>query len=222
MLTALTLSATLIAPIPLVAAVAIAAAATLPLPASAVATVALAVVALRRGRDDAGAEGVFLHAVAAELRSGAVLRTALVEAAARTPSLELDTWVRRASAGVHLATLGGPLGARLPTSGRSVAAAIEVLADSGGSAATVFSRLAAQADDARVLQRERRAAGAQARLSAAVVAVLPVPVLAWLLARGSLAALTASTSGVVVLTAGVALELVGVAATAVLLRRGRR
>lgn len=182
----------------------------------------LAVFAARRSaRPAVDGESVFLRAVAAELRAGATLRAAMIVAADRAPELELASWVRHAVAGRPLSELVQPLEERLPISGRATAAAIDLLATSGGAAGDVFTRLAAQTDVAIALQRERRTSSAQARLSAAVVAAAPLPVLAWLMVRGTFADLLASGGGIAVLSVGLGLELAGVGVTVWILRRVR-
>jgi len=195
-----------------------------PVPLGAVLVVGSAAVAIRQrpGSGPTDAESIFLREVAAELRAGATLRTATVAAAERAHELDLVGWARHARAGLPMAQLAGPLGRRLPISGRAATAAVEFLTVSGAAAAEVFTRLAAQTDEAIELHRERAVASAQARLSAIVVAAAPLVVLLWLAARGALSQLLATGAGRFVLGAGMGLELAGIAVSMLMLRRSAR
>jgi Flp pilus assembly protein TadB len=164
-------------------------------------------------------ESTFLRAVSAELYAGATLRSALVAAADRAPGLAIGDWARRASAGRPLTGLADVLRTRLPGAGRITAAAIAFASVSGGASHGIFAGLAQAADDARAVQRERSVATAQVRLSALVVAAAPAPVLVWLALRGTFAQLIAMPAGRIVLIVGLGFEVVGVAATVMMLRR---
>jgi Flp pilus assembly protein TadB len=190
------------------------------LPASLAVAVGVA-ISVRRLGGEAGpvAERVFLQAVAAELRAGATLRAALIDAADRVPELGLEGWVRAAVAGQPLTELSGRLRDHLAVTGRATAAAVEFAANAGGATPALFAGLAQQADDAIALRRERAAASAQARLSAAVVAGAPMVVLGWLGAQGGLETLLSDGPGRVLLGVGGALELIGVVVTVVMLTR---
>jgi Flp pilus assembly protein TadB len=222
--TGLIIAGALAARVPVIVVAILAAVLFAPMPLVVIGFVCLAPVVWRRGRSRtrAHAESVFLRGVAAELRAGATLRMAMGAAADRTPELELSEWVRAAAAGWPLAELSMGLRRTLPVSGRAAAAAVEFASGSGGSASEVFSSLAAQTDEAIALDRERRLASSQARLSALVVGGAPLPVLGWLLARGTLADLLASRAGVLLLGAGLALVAIGTGITVFQIRRAAR
>jgi Flp pilus assembly protein TadB len=164
-------------------------------------------------------ESTFLRAVSAELHAGATLRTALIAATDRAPDLDLGVWARRATAGRPLAVLAEELRHRLPEAGRTTAAAITFASVSGGASHGIFAGLAQAADEARAVHRERSLATAQVRFSALVVAAAPIPVLVWLALEGTFGALIAMPAGQVVLVLGIGFEVVGIAATALMLRR---
>lgn len=178
----------------------------------------------RRGnRGVAGAEATFLHGVAAELRAGAGLRGALESAAGRAPELSLGSVVRRAVTGRPLPEVAAELAAALPGNGRLAAAAVRTAGATGGRVADVFDGLALMALEEAELARERRVATAQARLSAMIVAGLPVLFLAVLVVTGRLELLSgAGAAGMALLTAGLTLLAVGVIAIWMMIRRAER
>ncbi len=89
--------------------------------------------------------------------------------------------------------------------------------------ADVFDGLALMALEEAELARERRVATAQARLSAMIVAGLPLVFLAVLAVTGRMELLWgAGTAGVALLTGGLALVAVGVIAIWVMIRRAER
>lgn len=186
----------------------------------------LAVAVIRRGRNDGtdpADEAVFHAAVAAELRAGGSLRMALVNAAGRVPGLGLDRAVRHLGVGAPLWSVASDMSRQLPVSAPLLRPAVAVAASAGGSAATVFDALAGRARTELEAQRELRAATAQARLSAWVVGGMPVVAVGYGIATGRIQALIRTGSiGVVVMTVGLALLLVGLAAVVVLVRRGAR
>lgn len=175
---------------------------------------------LRSQRGTASDETVFLQAVAAELRSGAGLRVALAEAAGRVPGMRLDAVARAAWAGHPISEVAGALGARLPRFGHLASAAIRVGAHTGGRLADTFDGLALIAADDVELAGERRAATADARLSAWIVGGIPFAYLVYALASGRVTALVRfGAVGWMVLTVGSALLLTGVTAIVVMVRR---
>jgi tight adherence protein B len=113
-----------------------------------------------------------LSAIAAGLRVGASLRTAIADATGDSGS-PLDA-VR------HLAVTGAPIGAvaraleGLPFSGPRVAAAVRVAAAAGGRSADVFGRLSDRVVEEAELRRERRILTTQVRMSALIIGGLPV------------------------------------------------
>lgn len=166
-------------------------------------------------------EAAWLRSLAAELGAGATLRAALAAAAVDIPRLQRV--VRLAAGGSPLGEVAGLVAVALPTTGRSAAAAIDIVARSGGRAAAVFAELAAQADAKAELAAERRAATAQARLSAMVVGALPLAALAVLVVTGRAAALLGGGGlGSLILFAGTGLQLLGLAAVVAMVRRAAR
>ncbi len=180
--------------------------------------------ALRRGTFGvAGAEAAFLHGVAAELRAGAGLRGALEGAAGRAPELPLGSVARQAATGRPLPEVAAELAAALPGNGRLAAAAVRTAGLTGGRVADVFDGLALMALEEAELARERRVATAQARLSAMIVAGLPVLFLGVLAATGRMELLSgAGAAGLALLTAGLGLLAAGVVAIWLMIRRAER
>jgi len=178
---------------------------------------------LRRDKGPGPAdEADFLRGVAAELAGGASLRSAVVAAADRTPALDLRKAVRLARAGLPADRIGRELAAGLPSNGRAAASAFRLAAATGGGAAGIMTTLAARADDIGVLERERRALTAQARLSAWIVGGAPPAFLVVLALTGRLGGLLGDPLGRVVLGVGLALELAGAAAVVLMVRRSTR
>lgn len=182
-----------------------------------------AIAALRgRAAPSVDTESALLGALAAELRGGAALRSALAAAAGRVPSPAMDRVVRLALAGAPMERVAMGLSAALPLVGAIAAPALEIAATSGGRAATVFATLAERSAVMVEIERERKALSAQARLSAFVVGGLPCVVLAVLVASGRLSAvLESGTVGAVSIAAGSVLLLVGAGAVVVMTRRLR-
>jgi len=191
--------------------------------------VALGVVAvlgvgarLRRGpggnRTD---EAVYHGAVAAELRRGASLRTAMVHAGSRVPGLDIGHVGRLLRTGQPISVVAAALQPALPLTGRLAMPAITLAAESGGRAAAVFDRLASRALADAEAARERHAATAQARLSAWIVGGLPVGAVVVAAASGRLGRVAATgTLGLAVLVIGMVLVGLGLATVVILVRRG--
>ncbi len=187
--------------------------------AAAVAVAVLAGAVRRPAARTIDLEARFLLALAAELRTGAAWRSALVAAAARVPGLSLGAAAARARAGRPADQVGAALRRGLPDLGRPAAAALGLVATAGAPAAAVFGTLAGQAAERAAERRDRAAATAQARLSAALVGGAPVVLAALLLASGRAGpALAAGPAGAVLLGLGAALLLAGGAAVLLLLR----
>lgn len=173
-----------------------------------------------RQHGGAETEAVWCAAMAAELRAGASIRSALDAASDRVPDPELAEIGRLAKAGVPVERLAERIGAALPKVRHLAGPAVRIAAEAGGAAAGVFGRLAVRSLEHTETERERRVATAQVRLSAWVVGSIPVVVIAALVATGRAAALVAAGPiGVGALIAGVALMLLGVAAVWTMSRR---
>jgi len=183
------------------------------------------VAALRRrpARVPPDDEATLFRAMAAELRSGASLRSALEEAAHRVPQIELGRPVRLAAAGMPMTEVAETVEAQLPANGRLAAAAFRLSDWSGARVADTFEGLAERAAATAELARERKAATAQARLSALIVGVAPIIFTVLLVATGRGAGLVAYGGlGWLVLGVGLGLEVIGLVVVAVIVRRAER
>jgi tight adherence protein B len=177
----------------------------------------------RSGRVTPDAEATFFRALAAELRSGASLRGAIGSAAQRVPSIPLDRTARLAAAGVPMSEIAAAVERRFPENGVLAAAAFRLSDWSGARVAEAFDGLADRAAGAAEMARERRAATAQARLSALIVGAAPLLFTALLLATGrGNGFVSHGHLGWLVLGAGLALETLGLVAVAVIVRRAER
>lgn len=168
-------------------------------------------------------EATLFRAMAAELRSGASLRDSLAEAAQRVPRIRLDRPVRFAAAGMPMIEIAEAVERQLPKNGRIAAAAFRLSDQSGARVADAFDELAERAAATAELARERRAATAQARLSAVIVGVAPLVFTVLLMATGRGAGLVAHGGiGLLVLGVGLGLETLGLTAVAAIVRRAER
>lgn len=165
----------------------------------------------------------FFGVINAELNAGASVRMAL-EAACRSvddPILKLVG--RRVTDGAPISELRGGLRQALPINGRHAAFVLGVATETGGSASKTFAKLALRASRAYELDRERRSLTAQARLSAVVVAAVPIVALALLFSSGHAGVLLDSGSaGLIVVAVGLSLIGAGLGALLVMMRGGPR
>ena len=183
----------------------------------------VAAVRRRRARITADDEATYFRALSAELKAGASLRGALGEAADRVPGLTLDRAVRLAAAGIPMGEIADAVEGEFPENGRLAAAAFRLSDWSGAQVADTFAGLADRASTSAELARERKAATAQARMSAIVIGTAPVAFAALLLASGRGSGLMAhGTVGVFILGTGLTLEVVGLLAVALIVRRADR
>jgi tight adherence protein B len=183
------------------------------------------VTALRRRttRTAPDDEATLFRAMAAELRSGASLRSALTEASHRVPQMELDRSVRCAAAGMPMTDVAEAIEMQLPGNGRLAAAAFRLSDWSGARVADTFEGLAEKAAATAEMARERKAATAQARLSALIVGVAPLVFTLILVATGRGAGLVAHGGlGWLVLGMGLGLETAGLIIVAAIVRRAER
>lgn len=168
-------------------------------------------------------EATLFRAMAAELRSGASLRSALAEAAHRVPRLPLDGPVRYAAAGAPMAEIAEAVEAELPENGRMAAAAFRLSDWSGARVADTFDGLAERAAATAELARERRVATAQGRLSALVVGIAPLAFTVLLVATGRGAGLVSHGGlGWLVLGVGLGLEMLGLLTVALIVWRAEQ
>ena len=182
----------------------------------------LAARARQPARPGPDTEAVYLAAVAAELRAGAALRRALIDATGRAPGLDLESVVRSADAGRPLDEVGILLGRALPANGRMAAAAVRIGGATGAAAAGAFAALAVRAGEAAEMARDRRVTTAQARLSAALVGLVPSGFAVLLFGTGVEDFTAAGTAGVALAAVGFVLEAAGLAAVWLMIRRAER
>jgi tight adherence protein B len=156
----------------------------------------------------------FVEFIAAQLRSGHTVPTALEAAGDRPGPLGGDA--RRLHQRLVLgATLPDALawwaGERGSEPAAAVAGALAVAAETGGAAATALDGLARSVRDALGARAEAAALSAQARLSAAVVGVAPIAYLVFAAATDPRAAATfvSTSTGRVCLVLGLALDAIG-------------
>ena len=177
----------------------------------------------RRSRVSPDDEATYFRALSAELKAGASLRGALGEALERVPALSLDHAVRFAAAGAPMTEVADVVEAELPENGRLAGAAFRLSDWSGAQVADTFAGLAERASTSAELARERRAATAQARMSAIVIGVAPVAFAGLLLATGRGSGLVDhGVIGLVVLGGGLTLEALGLMLVALIIRRAER
>ncbi len=142
-----------------------------------------------------------LSSIHAELAAGASLRQAIAVAGDGRSDL---------AEARHLAIGGAPIGAVAAAldAGPRLAAAIDVAARSGGRAGAVFLRLADRAAADAELVRQQRVLTTQARLSALIVAGMPV---LWMVLGGfqRIVSLFAGGAGMLAIV-GITMELLGV------------
>lgn len=177
----------------------------------------------RRHRVTPDDEATYFRALSAELRAGASLRGALGEAVDRVPALSLDRAVRYAAAGAPMTEIADIVEVQFPENGRLAGAAFRLSDWSGAQVADTFAGLADRASASAELARERRAATAQARMSAIVIGIAPVAFAALLLATGRGAGLVDhGWIGLLILGAGLTLEVLGLLVVALIIRRADR
>lgn len=186
------------------------------LAAAAIATAPPVVWKANRGRRAARYEAalpVALEAVARSLRSGAVLKGALEEAAATNGVLGADLLdVVRSAGVVGLAAALEEWRDRRPLAGvRLAVAALSLGVETGGAQARAVDGVATTLRQRLAVAAEARALAAQARASAAVIAVAPLAFSALASSTDPRVAafLFRSGAGVAVLAAGLLLDALG-------------
>ena len=116
----------------------------------------------------------FHQSVAAELRAGASLRSALSRATDAVPELGMRRLARASEAGLPMPYLQAVMRECLPETGPATAAALSILEETGGHAISTFEGLALVAQDAATVDRDRRVSTAQVRASATLVGGIPL------------------------------------------------
>lgn len=154
-------------------------------------------------------EAQLFSGIVTELQSGASPRGALAAAAARLNRSDLDRMGRLALAGLPFTDIAAALDAAGFASTR-VGAALEIVDLTGGRAADVFATLRDRARAMVDLEREKRALTAQVRISAVVVALLPLAMLTFHLLGGTLGRMiTSGPAGRAVAATGVVMQVAG-------------
>lgn len=189
-------------------------------PVGAVVFVAGALIALRanRHRRDHNIEAQlpgFLEAIARGLRTGLQLGPATVEAASSTPPPlhdEVAPLAAELRRGLRSTDVFDRWARRHPDSGAGLAAAAMAFAASaGGARARAIDGVAATLRDRTALNLEVRSLTSQARVSAMMIAALPAGFM--LVSAGvgddALGFLLTTRLGLVIFTAGVALDVIG-------------
>ncbi len=156
----------------------------------------------------------YFDAVAGELRRGAALRQAL---AIPVPETRL---ARLALTGQPIELAAIEVRTMFALDDELATAGIRLASRSGAPAGPLFSRLGERLRSAEQLARDRKALTAQARLSAAVIGLLPAAPAVIMLASGGGRLLEPGPSRSVVLL-GLALQLLGVLVIIGLLRADR-
>ncbi|HEY5579314.1 MAG TPA: type II secretion system F family protein [Acidimicrobiia bacterium] len=220
MLTAVTLASGLAAGVPIALLAAMLLAANEPRLGAAMAIVLVIAGRRQTAVPPAVAEGTYLQAISAELRTGSSLRVALAQAVHRVPELPLIRLARLAAAGRPVPELQRELRSALPHTGIPVASALAVLDETGGRAASVFEGLALQAYEEASLHRETRVASAQTRLSGLIVGGLPVGFIAFTVVRGRMGSLIETAPALLV--AGGLMLVLGAGAMLLMLRNASR
>jgi len=151
----------------------------------------------------------FLEGMAAELRSGASLRSAISDAAERT-DLDLNQVVRMADAGRPMEDVADRLAEQLPVNGAVAGPALRLASSAGSSVAGVFDALALRAAEASEEERERKTSTAQARLSAWLVGGAPAAVGIVVFALGG-SAIGGGPAAKTVALVGIGLQVAGAA-----------
>lgn len=166
-----------------------------------------------------------LEAISRSLRSGASLPGALEEAAAAAPPAlghELARMARELSLGRSATeSLNGFLQRQPSADVRLATAALGLAVEAGGARSRALDGLAQSIRDRQALRVEVRALASQARMSAVVMAVLPIGFLAATAVSDEEVArlLTSTRLGALCLGAGIGLDLVGLCWMQTMVRR---
>ena len=157
----------------------------------------------------------FVDLVAARLRSGHTVATALADAATHRDVVapDVDRVLRRVDLGEPLAdALAWWADDRRHDAVRAVAGSLAVAATTGGAAADALEGLARSLRDQLGARAEAAALSSQARMSAVVVGAAPVAYVAFASAvdPSAASALVTTPTGRVCLVAGLGLDLLGV------------
>ena len=163
------------------------------------------------------AEARFYQSLLTELQSGIGIRSALSSAIEGFDDLDLSAADRRLQTGSAMTSVMDALSPSLRHTGDLARAALELGAETGGDLRPVVGDLVVAATELDSVEREVKVQTAQARLSAALVGLLPVAVAVILMvARGGL---PTEAVGRTLVLAGLAFQVVGLSIVAWMLRR---
>lgn len=215
----LVLAVALVAGAPVTGVVAVAATMYAPVPT----LVALVLLAVRGriGTKPVDERVALLSAMSADLRAGRSLRHALVTAAGTDPTVGFGAVGRLAGLGSPFPTVVERLEADFGAHAPLVGAGLRLVDRTGAAGAEILDQAAMLIEDDLELAREVRAGSAPARVSAAVIGLAPVALVAWQLADGSLARAVAVPGGGLVVGLGGALLGAGIGVVFWLARRTR-
>lgn len=161
---------------------------------------------------------LFCDGVAAELRAGSTLRSALAAASAAVSAIRVE---RLCSEGAPMAEIARAARAEFPEIGPEVAAVVERAATLGSPISALFEEIGGLALAEVQVAQEVRSATAPARMTAAVLLLAPVAALAWMAGRGGIGSLLEAPAQRLATLVGLALVLLGLFVAIVLLRRRR-
>jgi tight adherence protein B len=191
-----------------------------PLPTT-VAAILAGIVVVRRRRPSGDGRLAVLAGLAAELRAGSSLRSALWATLGTDPRTAWGRAGRLARLGRPMAEVADHVAAPFGRHGPLVAAALRAASTYGGSGVAVLDAVVSQLRDDLEQDRELRSAVAPARTSALVVAVAPLVLLAWQMGDGALGRALALPGGAVLVGLGLGLVVVGVGVLLLMARRRR-
>lgn len=172
-------------------------------------------VSKRIGRNGLVEPAAYFDAVASELRRGASLRIAL---ASPLPDSRLS---RLAVTGQPLALVVAELDAAVGGVDDLLVPGVLLAGRTGSPAASLFVQLADRARVAGQMRRLRRTLTAQARLSAAIVGLIPLAIGVLLLAADSFGAITSPGPARFVVLTGLAMQCIGLLVIVLILRANR-
>jgi hypothetical protein len=174
-----------------------------------------------RSRPGPVSDASVLVRLATDVRSGSSMRLALESLDSLGPGF--GRLAERARGGRPMGELVDELGRVLGPLGPTIAAALSVAHEAGGSPAAMLEELAGQVLELEMTAAERRSAMAPAMLQATALGGVPVIVLVWSVASGRAARIVAAGGlASAALLVGSLLTLGGIALVAAMVRRSFR
>lgn len=211
MLLAVLLSAGILIGIPFVIVAGIFVASSLPVPFAIVGVlvaISVGVIARRRTHtDSASSEGDLLRQLSGSVSAGATIRSTIAEPTIESVPAHAQ---RLAALGIPMADVAEAMIEAFPVNGQAFRAICTFSEHTGAGISAALTVLAARADDASELARERNVALAQVKLSAMVVGLVPIAASIVLVALRGIPEPGGAVI-VVPMVAGIALQVVGTA-----------